>query len=73
LSEHSDLGGFNEILNIGTNAANSLLGDLPGVPPGVRDQIEGTFNAALGTFGNSTIVNWQNFFEKDLTETQHWN
>lgn len=64
----NNLGGFNEILNIGTNAANSLLGDLPGVPPGVRDQIEGTFNAALGTFGNSTIVNWQNFFEKDLTE-----
>jgi len=63
-----NLGGFNEILNIGTNAANSLLGDLPGIPPGVRDQIEGTFNSALGTFGNSTIVNWQNFFEKDLTE-----
>jgi len=63
-----NLGGFNEILNIGTNAANSLLGDLPGVPSAVRDQIEGAFNGALGSFGNSTIVNWQNFFEKDLTE-----
>ena len=63
-----NLGGFSEIINIGTNAANDLIGDLGGVPPGIRDQIEGTFNAALGTFGNSTIVNWQNFFEKDLTE-----
>ncbi len=64
----SNLGGFSEILNIGTNAANDLIGDLGGVPPGIRDQIEGTFNSALGTFGNSTIVNWQNFFEKELTE-----
>ena len=63
-----NLGGFNEILNIGTNAANSLLGDLPGVPSAVRDEIEGAFSGALGSFGNSTIVNWQNFFEKDLTE-----
>ena len=65
----SNIGGFGEILNIGANTANSLLGDLGGpVPPGVRDQIESTFNAALGSFGNTTIVNWQNFFEQELTE-----
>jgi hypothetical protein len=65
----NNIGGFGEILNIGSNTANSLLGDLGGpVPPGVRDQIEGVFNSALGPFGNSTIVNWQNFFEQELTE-----
>ena len=65
----NNIGGFGEILNIGSNTANSLLGDLGGpVPPGVRDQIEGVFNSALGPLGNSTIVNWQNFFEQELTE-----
>lgn len=63
----NNLGGFNEITNIGTNAANELLGDI-GAPPGVRSQIESTFNAALGSLGNTTIVNWQQFFEQDLIE-----
>ena len=56
--------------NFGSNAANDLLGDAGGLlPTGVRDEISKTLGGALGQFGgNSTIVNWQNFFEKDLIE-----
>lgn len=70
----SGFAGFGEVMNPGAGLANSILGDsgiggymgfLGGPEKG--EQLQEGINAAFG-MGNLTEVNWQNWFDQELTE-----
>lgn len=63
------MGELGEINDMSANISNQLMADIGGgaLPSSYRDELEGSINKMLG-LGNNTIVNWQNWFDEQITE-----
>ena len=76
LAVMQNLPGYNEILNINTTLANSILGDtgiggllsIPGAKGDVKSDLEKSIEKITGVSSNSTLYNWQKWFEDTLVK-----
>jgi len=74
LSMMSQLPGYNEIMNINTTLANSIIGDsgiggilnLRGAGNEYQKELEKNLGELTGVSSNSTIYNWQKWFDETL-------
>lgn len=70
----SQLPGYSEIMNINSTLANSIIGDsgiggilsLTGKGKEYQEQLEKDFGSLTGVSSNSTIYNWQKWFDETL-------
>jgi hypothetical protein len=76
LSLFRGLPGYDEILSVNETLANSLLGDtgVGGIlsitqdPEKTQESLEKQISQFTGISSNSTIYNWQNWFDNELTK-----
>jgi len=76
LSLFQGLPGYDEILSVNETLANSLLGDtgVGGIlsitqdPEKTQESLEKQISQFTGISSNSTIYNWQNWFDSELTK-----
>lgn len=76
LSLFRGLPGYDEILSVNETLANSLLGDtgVGGIlsitqnPEKTQESLEKQISQFTGVSSNSTIYNWQNWFDSELTK-----
>ena len=63
------MGELGEIQDFSSNISNELMADIGGgaLPSKYREELEGSIDKMFG-LGNNTIVNWQNWFDEQITE-----